>query len=351
MNTTPLLTAIVPIYNVEKYLSECIESILKQSYSNLEVILVDDGAVGKEPIICDKYAQADARIKVIHKKNAGLVAARKTGVENAHGTYVTFVDGDDYIAPNYYSNLMNSLIQNSADLICCGYTYFSSDSCNTAAQCLESGIYSHDSLVFLRHNMNCYNEEFFSFGILPSTCMKIYKTELLKKTIFSIPEAIHLGEDFALSFPYILNCNTIVIDNSINGYMYRYVAESMSNQRNDGLFIESSTLYNYVKPYYDSTNDEKISTQLEYYRAYLIRLAIMRWEYYIPLHDTISAVNKLREHATHCTLLSNLDTILALDIPRHIRRRINWIKNGNWIIYKLHMITVSIYFMLFKHKH
>ena len=91
----PYLSVIVPIYNVEDYLEECIESIITQSYTNIEIILIDDGAKGREPEICDKFAEKDSRIKVIHKENEGIIETRKIGLTNATANYVTFVDGDD----------------------------------------------------------------------------------------------------------------------------------------------------------------------------------------------------------------------------------------------------------------
>ena len=95
--SSPLVTIVVPIYNVEKYLTRCVDSIINQTYQNLEIILVDDGSPDNCPRICDEYAKKDHRIKVIHKINAGLGMARNTGIENATGKYICFFDSDDYI--------------------------------------------------------------------------------------------------------------------------------------------------------------------------------------------------------------------------------------------------------------
>ena len=91
----PRISIVVPVYNVEEYLEECIESIIKQSYPNIQIILVDDGSTDSSGLICDKYAQNDSRIEVIHQNNAGLVEARKAGLKRTIGEYVGFVDGDD----------------------------------------------------------------------------------------------------------------------------------------------------------------------------------------------------------------------------------------------------------------
>lgn len=105
----PLLSIIIPIYNVEKYLKQCIDSVRNQTYQNLEIILVDDGASDDSGAICDEYASTDRRIKVIHKINAGQAEARNTGLEVATGDYITFVDSDDWLDLNLYESIMTAI--------------------------------------------------------------------------------------------------------------------------------------------------------------------------------------------------------------------------------------------------
>lgn len=113
------ISIIVPVYNVEKYLKKCIESIINQTYSNLEIILVDDGTKDNSGMICDEYAQKDNRIKVIHKENGGLSDARNAGMRMATGEYIAFVDGDDYIENDMYEFLYNELKKENADISIC----------------------------------------------------------------------------------------------------------------------------------------------------------------------------------------------------------------------------------------
>ena len=114
---------IVPIYHVEKYLHRCIDSIIEQTYKNLEIILVDDGSGDACSGICDEYARKDTRIVVIHKENGGLSDARNKGIEIAKGEYLTFVDSDDYIHRDMYTILMEALIHTGSDLSMCSYKY------------------------------------------------------------------------------------------------------------------------------------------------------------------------------------------------------------------------------------
>ena len=116
-----LISVIVPVYKVEPFLDKCIQSIVEQSYTNLEIILVDDGSPDQCPALCDQWAKKDSRIKVIHQKNAGLSAARNAGIDLAGGDYLAFVDSDDYIAPDMYEKLHTALVQNQADISECNF--------------------------------------------------------------------------------------------------------------------------------------------------------------------------------------------------------------------------------------
>ena len=111
-----LISVIVPIYDIEKYLNKCIESIVNQSYENLEIILIDDGSTDESGKICDKWKEKDGRIKVIHKENGGLSDARNVGIENSTGEILYFIDGDDYIDFDIIDNLYFSLLENNTDI-------------------------------------------------------------------------------------------------------------------------------------------------------------------------------------------------------------------------------------------
>lgn len=127
MDKKPMVSVIVPIYNVEAYLKRCVDSILNQTYKNLEIILVDDGSPDKCPEICDEYAKSDKRIKVIHKQNAGVSAARNDGLAIAQGDLIGFVDPDDCIHPSMYEEMVNYLVSQDCDLVSCGFSEFSED--------------------------------------------------------------------------------------------------------------------------------------------------------------------------------------------------------------------------------
>lgn len=119
----PLISVIVPIYSVEKYLNRCVESIVRQNYANLEIILIDDGSPDQCPAICDMWAERDARIQVIHKENGGLSDARNVGMEIAKGELISFIDSDDWIEKSFFQKLYAAMVENSADIVECATAY------------------------------------------------------------------------------------------------------------------------------------------------------------------------------------------------------------------------------------
>ena len=121
IDESPLISIIIPVYNVAPFLSQCIQSVLDQTYTHLEVIIVDDGSTDESPAICDKFAKLDTRIKVIHKKNGGLSDARNAGLDIASGDFIGFVDSDDWIENDMYETLYNLLNKYQADISACAH--------------------------------------------------------------------------------------------------------------------------------------------------------------------------------------------------------------------------------------
>ena len=123
----PKISVIVPVYNVEKYLHECVDSILTQTFTDFELILVDDGSPDNCPVICDEYASKDKRIKVIHKENGGGAQSRNVGLDCSRGAYIGFVDSDDHILPDMYEKMFCRIEEEQADIACCGLHHIYED--------------------------------------------------------------------------------------------------------------------------------------------------------------------------------------------------------------------------------
>lgn len=194
-----LLSVIVPVYKTELYLDRCINSIVNQTYTNLEIILVDDGSPDRCPEICDEWAQRDNRISVIHQKNSGVSVARNVGIQNAKGEYVTFVDSDDYINIDMYKSMIESMYRNGAEVVCCGKNIVFNDKKVVSVRGNDGEIiYSAKEAI---------KEFLLDRNIDGSLCDKIYKKQLFNNIIFPEDE---IYEDM-VTMPKILgNSNCVV---------------------------------------------------------------------------------------------------------------------------------------------
>ena len=222
---TPLISVIVPIYGIDKYLGICIESLLNQTYENLEIILVDDGSPDRCAEICDLYACKDSRIKVIHKENGGLVSARKAGLLSATGKYVGYVDGDDWIGAGFVESLYTAISTADADIAAGG---FSRDLFARTAHFTDKmpcGVYEGERLDDLRCKMISLGE-FFRIGVSTYVWNKLFKRELLLQVQLPVDNAISIGEDAAVTYPAIMLAKRLVITDTC-AYHYRQREDSM----------------------------------------------------------------------------------------------------------------------------
>lgn len=227
-----MISVIIPIYNAQKYLSKCLDSVVNQSYSELEIILVDDGSTDESGKICDEYAMNDKRIKVIHKKNAGLVAARKTGLMASTSKYIAYVDADDWIEPNMMERMYSIMVQEDVDIVMCGRYEDTENLCRSVFHGFREGRYDKEELIRLIYpNMIC-NGGFFEWGILPNLWDKLYKRECLEEFQMNVDDRLTMGEDAACVYPTILNANSIYIMHECL-YHYRQSSLSMVKQASD----------------------------------------------------------------------------------------------------------------------
>lgn len=215
-----LISIIVPVYNVEKYLERCINSLVNQTYSNLEIILVDDGSTDQSGKMCDTYAERYPNIKVVHKKNAGLGYARNTGLENATGKYVAFVDSDDYVEYNMISNLYNDIIRNDADACIGGFRRVVGDKIDTRANKLEKRFFSTDEIkTYIIPRMLGKKPDGTDY-IEMSVWKVLFKMDIIKKFGLRFPSERELiSEDIVFDLDYYPKCNLICMS-SDNGYYY-----------------------------------------------------------------------------------------------------------------------------------
>ena len=163
-----LISVIVPIYGVEKYLNKCVESLIGQTYKVLEIILVDDGSKDNCPTLCDEWAKKDSRIKVVHKENGGLSDARNAGLPYATGEYISFIDSDDYIEPTFYERLFAAIEEAGAEIAECGTRYV--DECGNELKIRQSQDGCFDTLTALKMLIQ-------EKGLYQTVWNKLYKKE------------------------------------------------------------------------------------------------------------------------------------------------------------------------------
>ena len=206
-----MVSIIVPVYNAEKYLRKCIESIRSQTLEDIQIILVDDGSVDLSGEICDEYAKSDERIGVIHKPNRGLVSARKSGLQLAKGDYIGFVDSDDWIEKDMFSDLYQLALGTGADIVAEGFMEDISGECREKRNQIKEGNYrKEEERAFLYQNMlNC--EDYFCMGIQPYLWNKLIRRELAESCMTAVEDSIRVGEDAAVIYPALLAAKNIVI--------------------------------------------------------------------------------------------------------------------------------------------
>lgn len=221
-----LFSVIVPIYKIEKYLCRCIDSVLAQSFTDYELILVDDGSPDRCPAICDEYAQKDARIRVIHKENGGLVSARQAGIQAASGAYVFHLDGDDAVCPDALESAYQIICDTNADIVSFAYRCsIDGQIGETVEDLVGEGLYRKaeiEAQIFpkLLSDENMKHMFYFLWG-------RAIRRELAAKHQMQVNPAISLGEDLSCIVPCFLEAETVYMSRKAI-YLYTIRNDSIS---------------------------------------------------------------------------------------------------------------------------
>ena len=206
-----LISIIVPVYNVEKYISRCVESLIGQSYKNIEIILVDDGSTDESGMICEQYANKDNRIKVIHKKNGGLSDARNVAIPLSKGEYISFVDSDDWVSKFYIENLYNAITKNYSDIAMSWFENVFEDR-NIASKPVN--------ILEKYQCMNvemCLKKMLYQDNIETSAWGKLYKRQIIEKLRYPVGK---LYEDIPVTYSAITLSSKIVVIKNIDYYYF-----------------------------------------------------------------------------------------------------------------------------------
>lgn len=261
-----LISVIIPVYKVEKWLDECIESVVNQSYSNLEIILVDDGSPDKCPQKCDWWAQRDSRIRVIHKENGGLSSARNAALEVIKGEYISFVDSDDYIHKDMYKIMLEDIQKTGADIVRCERYIDTDGSLRLSKKIASKRFYNHKEIL----DSYFYHKDDFCSGVWD----KLYKAELFNGVRF--PQGIN-SEDYYV-YAIIYNKTQKLYYNDKPLYYYRIRENSICtipviNEHSFDKIIISDKVYNYIKMNFpEQIEDAKAFRTIAIFSIYYVTL-------------------------------------------------------------------------------
>lgn len=265
-----LITVIVPIYNVEKYLKQCLDSIINQTYKNLEIILVDDGSPDNCGKICDNYAEKDNRIKVIHKENGGLSSARNAGLDIATGDYISFIDSDDYVAENFIETLYKLCIENNCDISECDFLKFENEVCTNK---MNANIEMYSNYEMQKR---LYVFEFSVRGVI--VWNKLYKKYLFENIRFPFGK---INEDEFITYKVLYNCKSNIAVTNNQLYYYRYNTQSIMGRKFNEKRLDVLEAFEERKQFYKERNE------MELYYKTIVHYQKMLMSFYILTKDNI----------------------------------------------------------------
>ncbi len=258
MNQPPLISVVIPIYNTERYLNKCIESVLCQTYHELEIILVDDGSTDRSSQICDEIQKKDQRIKVIHQKNGGAADARNAGLRVASGQYISFVDSDDYLDFRMYEILYHKIKENHADIVCCGIMMETED-----ARYL-TGTKRHSPWLLTSSSAlkHCYQSK----SALCGSCNRLFAAGTIKTICFDV--SLDIGEDALFSTQAFLRSKLVVcISDPLYHVVHRKCSLSHSLQVSEKSLSEITAWEKIIKLHQDYNIPEISGAKNKYIKA------------------------------------------------------------------------------------
>lgn len=320
MANNELISIIIPVFKVEEYLEKCVDSIINQTYTNLEIILVDDGSPDNCGKICDEYAKKDTRVRVIHKENGGLSSARNAGLDVASGEYVSFVDSDDYIKENFIEVLYNLCVENKCDISECGYLRFQDE-----YESLEDSETISDIKIYSNYEMQkkIYGEE----------CVKtvVVWNKLYKKYIYEIlrfpDKKVH--EDEYTTYKAFFNTRTNIAVTNLNLYFYRINQNGITGQKFNVKRLDAlEALEERKRFYFENGQKELYDMATNAYMSMLI-------EYYFKARKNIDNADKYLKNIKK-RVEQNTKEILKME-------NINWKVK---LLYKIFSISPTLYSFL-----
>lgn len=259
------ITVIVPVYKTEQFLHRCVDSILNQTYTDLEVILVDDGSPDACPVICDLIAKKDSRVQVIHQKNAGVSAARNTGLRAATGDYLTFVDSDDYLEPQMYYSMMKIADEYNCDMVMCDCTKDYSDHSEPYTHNIPGGFYSKEDLLhtYYPHLLMMENVE---YPPTISNWLCLFKREVRSPDNgleLLYPVGVRFSEDLLFGAQLMRNAKSFFYMKGENLYHYCMNPQSATHVYVSDKWTDYLNLHTYIEEYFGNDHEFDFRHQID----------------------------------------------------------------------------------------
>ena len=317
----PKVSIVVPIYNTEKYLAQCIDSILAQTFTDFELILVNDGSKDNSGKICDEYALKDSRIVVIHKENGGVSSARNKGIEIAQGEWISFIDADDWITPLYLSDLITDITSSFADIVLHG----------------RINVLSSNEKIIIKPNNDTYSatndcSEFFNeFNILKfcAPFSKLFKLSIIRNNHIRFNVSLRIGEDCDFLLKYLSNCNLIKTSETAN---YNYlIHNSSASHKLNSFKNELDELIYLSETYHTFSMSKKVSQSFwqQYNKMVTLRIERILFSIYntndLDIATRLNQLNKIPDkfiqifQKTHKPETKFLQIVKYLFTHRHFK--------------------------------
>lgn len=319
------ISIIIPVYNAGEYLEECLESVINQSYTNIEVLLIDDGSIDNSQEICKKYLNKSQIFKYYYQKNQGVSSARNNGIKNATGDYITFIDSDDFIENDYCDSLMKHM-NSDVDMVVLGIDRFSDGNYYSIRNRFESGLYNSKDIKDI-----VVDDGTMSGFTFHSSCAILYRCEIIKNKKIFFNSQVKYNEDGLFNADYVFNCvNSLYVD--YNKIIYHY--------RNN--FSSASKTIDYLGEAYENSMEEILSA-LKNYEMFNVEEQIARRDFIIGFNKLqYIAKNKLglklfRDVLKKHQMRKNLKAILF--------RKITFPKKIAYILIKINFVHF-LYFLL-----
>ena len=261
-----LISVIVPVYQCEEYLSRCLDSILNQTYSMLEIILIDDGSTDQSSAICDEYGKHDKRVKVIHQRNKGVSAARNQGLDIACGDYITFVDSDEYIEPEMYEQMLEKANRFSCDVVMCDCVKDFSDHSSIYTHSIRGGYYDYEQLKneYYPHLLMMEDVE---YPATISNCLMLFKSEICNTRYI---EGVRFSEDLLFGAQLMYNARSFYYMKGETYYHYVMNDNSATHQFTKDKWNDYLILYDEAKRYFLQIEEFSFRNQLDLMLLFLV---------------------------------------------------------------------------------